>query len=108
MPLRGGGVVRIVATSGEGVLRVAVTDTGTGLSTKEYGGGNGIGLSNIRSRLATLYRGDARLTLRGNSPHGVAAAIDVPLRLDEDGATDDDRDEISPRAPDSHRLAPAA
>jgi signal transduction histidine kinase len=107
-PLRGGGIIRIVAASGEDVLGVTVTDTGTGLSTAEYSGGDGVGLSNIRSRLAALYRGRARLTLRGNIPHGVVAAIDVPLCIDEDGARDDERAQASQAAPGSHPLGAAA
>ena len=107
-PLRGGGSIRIVAASDDGVLSITVADTGAGLSTAEYGGGDGAGLSNIRSRLAALYRGRARLTLRGNIPHGVVAAMEMPLRIEEGDAPDDEREEISPRAADSRRLAPAA
>ena len=53
-PLREGGSIRTVAASDDGVLRVTVTDTGIGLSTAAYGGGDGVGLSNIRARLAAI------------------------------------------------------
>jgi sensor histidine kinase YesM len=107
-PLREGGSIRIVAASADDVLRVTVTDTGAGFSTAAYGGGDGVGLSNIRSRLAALYRGRARLTLRGNPPHGVVATIDVPLRIDWGGTTDCEREQVSQTAADSHPLGVAA
>jgi signal transduction histidine kinase len=85
-------------------LRITVADTGAGLSTAEYSGGDGVGLSNIRSRLAALYGGRGRLTLCANAPHGVVATIDVPLRIDWDGASEGEREQVSqtaadPRAP---------
>jgi signal transduction histidine kinase len=104
-PLREGGSIRIVAASDDGVLRITVADTGAGLSTAAYGGGDGVGLSNIRSRLAALYRGRARLTLRANAPHGVVATVDVPLRVDWDGAADGEREQESQTGADSHPLA---
>jgi sensor histidine kinase YesM len=107
-PLRGGGSIWIVAASGDGVLRITVADTGAGLSTAAYGGGDGVGLSNVRSRLAALYRGRARLTLRGNAPRGVVAIIDVPLRIDGRGATDGKHEQMSRTAANSHSLGTAA
>ena len=86
-PLRKGGSIRIVAASRDGRLSVTVTDTGIGLTTADNAGGDGVGLSNIRSRLAALYRGRARLTLHGNAPRGVVAAINVPLTIEKNAAT---------------------
>ena len=104
-PLREGGSIRIVAASDDDVLRITVTDTGTGLSTAAYRGGDGVGLSNIRSRLTALYRGSGRLTLCGNAPHGVIATIEVPLRIDSaSGTTDSDRENVSRAAADSRPL----
>ena len=107
-PLRKGGSIRIVAASDDATLRVTVADTGAGPSTAAYDGGDGVGLSNIRSRLAALYRGRARLTVRGNAPHGVVANIDVPLFIKWDRARDDEREQASQRAADSHPLGAAA
>jgi len=87
-PLREGGAIAIAAASSEGILRVTVADTGAGFSKAELGGGNGVGLSNIRSRLATLYGDRARLALGQNAPRGVVASIDVPLRIDSAVAAD--------------------
>jgi len=41
--------------------------------------GNGVGLANIRERLAALYGESAKLTLEANTPCGVIATIDVPV-----------------------------
>ena len=107
-PQRGGGSIRIVAASDDGVLRITVADTGAGLSTVAYGGGDGVGLSNIRARLAALYRGRARLTLQGNVPHGVAATVEVPLHIDWGRAGEDEREQTSQAAADSQALGAAA
>jgi LytS/YehU family sensor histidine kinase len=53
---------------------VSVVDTGEGILPKK---GTGVGLSNIRERLKTLYGNSARLTLQENAPHGVMAAIEI-------------------------------
>jgi len=52
-----------------------VADTGRGFADAL---GSGVGLTNIRERLAALYGDAASLTLVANSPHGVVATIEVP------------------------------
>ena len=81
-PLREGGSIRISAASDSGTLHVTVADTGAGLSTAEQGEGSGVGLSNIRSRLATLYAAAGRLTLTRNQPQGFVASIELPLHAE--------------------------
>jgi hypothetical protein len=75
-PQREGGSVHIGAEAVEGRLRLAVADTGRGFGDTV---GNGVGLSNLRERLAALYGAGAKLTLEANSPNGVIATIDVPM-----------------------------
>jgi hypothetical protein len=74
-PQREGGMVRIGASAAGGRLRLVVTDTGRGFSDAP---GAGVGLANIRERLAALYGDAGRLTLEANEPHGVVATIEVP------------------------------
>jgi hypothetical protein len=84
-PQREGGKVTIkaegVAPSGTGsdirdqMIRLSVADTGKGFAETL---GNGVGLENIRERLAGIYGGKARLTLEANDPKGVVSAIEVP------------------------------
>ena len=74
-PQREGGTVHITASTDGGRLRLVVADTGRGFSETP---GAGVGLANIRERLAALYGGGARLLIEANSPTGVVATIDVP------------------------------
>jgi hypothetical protein len=76
-PQREGGEVRIRAEAAEGRLRMIVADTGRGFSDTP---GAGVGLANIRERLAAMYGNDAHLTMVANEPQGVVATIEVPRR----------------------------
>ena len=73
-PQREGGTVTIRA-SANGKLRMSVTDTGRGFAETI---GAGVGLANIRERLAALYGDKGKLTLEAREPHGVEAVIEVP------------------------------
>lgn len=77
-PMPEGGTVAVIAECTAQVLSLTVRDDGAG-----FGGapsrGTGVGLSNIRDRLAALYGERARLTLHENQPRGVVAALSVPL-----------------------------
>ena len=75
-PQREGGAVAIRAERSDGRLRMIVEDTGRGFSETP---GTGVGLTNIRERLAALYGEAAKLTLEARVPHGVAATIELPL-----------------------------
>jgi hypothetical protein len=68
--------VHITASTEGGRLRMVVSDTGRGFSETP---GAGVGLANIRERLAALYGAGAKLTLEANSPRGVVATIEVPV-----------------------------
>ena len=74
-PQREGGHVRITGALEGDQLRLVVADTGRGFSDTP---GAGVGLANIRERLAGLYGDKAHLTLEANEPHGVVATIEVP------------------------------
>jgi signal transduction histidine kinase len=57
------------------VLRVA--DTGTGLTASQ---GTGMGLTNLRVRLRSLYGDLGTLALSANEPRGLAATLRIPAR----------------------------
>lgn len=83
-PQREGGridvvVERVQESQGE-TLRLSVCDTGKGLSDAPMQPGGGVGLSNLRERLAALYGPRGRFTLTSNEPRGVVARIEVPLQ----------------------------
>jgi len=54
-----------------------VTDTGRGLWPGTEGGG--VGLANVRERLATLYGSRGRFTLAPVQPRGTRATLTLPL-----------------------------
>jgi len=84
-PVPQGGAITISATRSGSVLAVTVADTGRGIDDQL---GSGVGLSNIRDRLAALFGSSAGLSLTPQSPHGVLATIEIPLMergVDVDG-----------------------
>lgn len=74
-PLAEGGSIRIKAEKGGDALKLTVADTGKGFTAAS---GSGVGLANIRARLAALYGERAALRLEANAPRGVAAIITLP------------------------------
>ncbi|HYA60205.1 MAG TPA: histidine kinase [Burkholderiaceae bacterium] len=79
-----GGEVRVKAAVVDGQLEVAVTDSGVGLTASggsASASGGGLGLANIRERLARLYPGRASFELRQLQPSGVEAKIRVPYHV---------------------------
>ena len=82
-----GGSITISADISNGRLRVTVADSGLGFATGEESGqraGAGVGLSNVRERLAALYGGAARLLIEANSPSGTIVTIEVPYTFEAD------------------------
>jgi LytS/YehU family sensor histidine kinase len=74
-PQTDGGTIGIRAQADENKLRIEVRDTGAGLREAK---GTGLGLANVRARLAALFGAGARLVIEPNLPHGVVAAIEIP------------------------------
>jgi hypothetical protein len=81
-----GGSLTVAADVANGELRVTVADTGLGFGAADQPG-TGVGLSNIRERLAALYGGTARLSIEANAPSGTIVRIEVPYALEPAGAT---------------------
>ena len=97
VPSDDGGRVLIQARAESGQLVVDVEDDGVGFGAAPTGG-TGVGLANIRSRLATQYGAAARLSIGGAVPKGVRASIRLPMAAD--AASSDRRDTaIAPSAP---------
>jgi LytS/YehU family sensor histidine kinase len=74
-PLTQGGEIRISATAAGGKLRVSVADTGVGFADEP---GGGVGLANVRERLASLYGKQAQLIVEPNWPRGAKMTIEIP------------------------------
>ncbi|HUJ01772.1 MAG TPA: histidine kinase, partial [Usitatibacter sp.] len=74
-PQREGGKVTITAQALDGRIRITVADTGRGFPETP---GQGVGLANIRERVAALYGDAGRFVIEANEPHGVRATLEVP------------------------------
>jgi sensor histidine kinase YesM len=74
-PLQEGGAIQVEATTEASNIVVRVSDTGMGITENA---GIGVGLVNIRERLAALFGRDATLDLSENTPRGVVATLRVP------------------------------
>jgi LytS/YehU family sensor histidine kinase len=74
-PAIDGGKIDVdVRRSGAG-LELTVADTGAGLNANAP---EGVGLANVRARLASLYGANGKLLLYGNAPRGVIARLIIP------------------------------
>lgn len=82
-PLEDGGCIRIGAAREGDRLVLRVADTGRGFAAAS---GSGVGLANVRARLAVLYGARAALRLEANAPRGVVAVIALPLSRTEAAA----------------------
>ena len=70
-----GGDIMIKAEEKNGLLSLEVIDTGIGITGHYH---SGLGLSNVRERLESLYDNRASVSLEANQPCGVKATIEVP------------------------------
>ena len=85
-PKAEGGNLSVKAEIRHGHLCVTVADTGLGFETAAKGAthGTGVGLSNIRERLALLYGARASLTIANNPVGGTIVTITVPYTTHSD------------------------
>ena len=74
------GRIDISANVCEDSLIVRVADNGVGLERAPVSTGRGIGLSNVRDRLAILYGDDDRLRLTTSDIGGTVAELRIPIR----------------------------
>jgi len=74
-PSEEGGRIEVGARSDGGTLRLWVADTGVGMDAHAK---PGMGLGNLRDRLAAFFGAGATLQLDEQSPHGLKAEIVIP------------------------------
>jgi sensor histidine kinase YesM len=77
-PAAEGGEVRIAARAAGNALEVNVVDTGRGSATSGAAG-DGVGLANVRERLAALYGTHGSFALVAEASHGTRATLSIPL-----------------------------
>lgn len=75
-----GGQIRVRAFVREARLCIEIADTGAGLSGAPPKPGGGVGLSNLRARLRSLYGGQAQVQLLENQPCGITVRLLLPLK----------------------------
>ena len=73
-----GGLLTLSASRGEGKLRLVVADTGLGFNATSS---SGVGLHNVRERIAALYGDAGRLIIEDNSPSGTRVILEIPETL---------------------------
>ena len=71
-----GGEVAIRAVLSEGFIEILVEDDGIGFQGDAQ---SGVGLANVRERLAGLYGRTATLGIEGRAPAGTRVLLRVPL-----------------------------
>ena len=75
-----GGQIRVTARESKGTLSIYLYNDGPALSLKNAGERIGVGLSNTRGRLVSLYGAESSVELRNWDESGVEATIKVPYR----------------------------
>ena len=78
-PSADGGSVTLAAKHADDSIIVTVTDSGRGLTPGNRTDGQGVGLTNIRERLAALYGSRGRFTLEPAAPRGMRATLALPF-----------------------------
>lgn len=77
-----GGRIRVQAARSNGHLSLEIYNDGPPLPEETAAPGAGIGLSNVRSRLQTLYGDSFELRLRNEGARGVQALLSIPFKED--------------------------
>jgi LytS/YehU family sensor histidine kinase len=75
-PAIGGGSIEVEARRTDDALELTVRDTGVGFNAEAP---PGVGLANVRARLANLYGDRGKLEFYTNTPQGVIAQLIVPV-----------------------------
>jgi LytS/YehU family sensor histidine kinase len=84
-PSEQGGMIRVEGRARGAMLELAVSDDGPGLASQALGvaapgSGRGVGLRNIRERLAVLYEDRHRFATLDNKP-GLRIELGLPLEM---------------------------
>jgi two-component system, LytTR family, sensor kinase len=80
-PRRTPGRVHIAARQDGDRLELRVSDNGVGFGAGSDDSSLGIGLQNVRGRLAQLHGSEGSLMLAPAAPHGTVATIRIPYRV---------------------------
>jgi LytS/YehU family sensor histidine kinase len=76
-----GGAIRIAASRLNGTLTLSVYNDGPGLPAEWSHSNTGVGISNVRTRLASLYGSASAFTMRNQDAGGVEVSFSLPLNF---------------------------
>ena len=76
-----GGAIRIVASRNNGMLTLSVGNDGPSLPADWDAKRSGIGISNVRTRLQSLYGERFELTIKNRSAGGVEVSVSLPFAV---------------------------
>ena len=87
-PRAAGGHINVEAKRLNGLLRVAISDNGPGISSNDrLLGKKCVGLSNVRTRLQQIYGSDFRFELMNANHGGLTVVMEIPFRREADPGT---------------------
>jgi LytS/YehU family sensor histidine kinase len=86
-----GGRIGISAALVDGRLRMQVRDDGPGLPPDGLPAGDGIGLTNTRSRLEAIYGAGHRFEMSNGQSGGLTVTLEIPARCDKEAGGEDSR-----------------
>jgi LytS/YehU family sensor histidine kinase len=75
-----GGTIRIAALRSNGRLTLSVYNDGPSLPAEWEKTRSGVGISNVRTRLQSLYAGEFELSIKNQDPGGVEVSVSVPFK----------------------------
>jgi sensor histidine kinase YesM len=75
--------ISIEARMSDDRLVISVSDTGPGLQSERRSGGAGLGISNVRARLESVYGAEARFSISNREGGGVQTLLDLPRVVPE-------------------------
>ncbi len=81
-----GGALTVTVRRDDRRLVLEVADTGRGIRATAPRDAPGLGLPNLRARLAAQYGGAAHVEVSDNVPHGTRVALFLPLEAVDEGA----------------------
>ena len=75
-----GGAIRILASRSNGMLTLSVYNDGPGLDANGPVSNSGIGISNMRTRLHSLYGEAFAFDMKNQAPGGVEVSVSMPFK----------------------------
>jgi two-component system LytT family sensor kinase len=72
--------IKISSSVNYNILTLAVTDNGPGILESNYINKDGVGLSNIKSRLSQIYSNEQSLKIKNLENRGLLVSIEIPIQ----------------------------